>query len=1074
MRLLDFVSIRIPWVQWAQDTRLEVHLLMRWSNWSLRALLYLLTASVLLPCAALLAYSVYAQYKQDEQAAAAAAYSLARLTTDNVQTFLSDARNVLETLARRPQMQQAGCDPVFKEFKDLYPQFSNLSRSNPEGYIVCSTTAQPGNSNTFVGDADWFKQVYSQQTFTVGPIYRGPVTKRLVSVLAQPVIDPSGTMVGALQTPIDLLKFRLVPAADKLPSSTNIAILDSRGTVIARSREPDQYVGTNIRSTPIIEILLAQREGTARSVSSQGIERMYGFMPVPGTDWLVLAGISTEAALADARQAALRNLLVGAAILILVLLLAITLSQRITRPVQTMRETARKVAGGDPEARAPVAGPLEIAEVATQFNTMLDAIRESQSKLADAQANLLLLGTCVEHLNDMILILDPHTPDGGWPVIVFVNEAFEKTTGYHRSEVLGKTTRILHGPNTSEADRQQILQAWSSVQPVRTEIVNYTKLGEELWVEVDAVPIKNAAGTLVNWVSITRNVTQRKHAEVALRRSEERLKRALEGSRLALWDIDLREGTVYLSETWSELVGGPPTPVVDRLDVLAKHLLPEDEAMVREAMVAALKGEADSYTVEHRVRIRSGEVIWMLSHGRVTEREPQGRAIRAVGISRDITERKTREAEINQLAYFDVLTGLPNRRMLMNRLAQSLAGAKRTGLSGAVLFVDLDRFKSVNDARGHVVGDALLKGVAQRLSSVVRESDTVARIGGDEFVIVMAELAHSMDESARAAMAVAEKLRLALQQPINIEGQIFNSSASIGVTLMPKQEQTAEDLLREADTAMYRAKTSGRNQIAFFEAGMQVEVEERLAFELDLSRAIEQQQLSLYLQPQVDATGKALSAELLMRWNHPVRGQVSPAVFIPVAEETGMILGLGDWVLLEACKTLLRLQAAGRGLTLSINVSPRQFRQADFVQRVHHVLQETGASASDLIFEVTEGLLIDNLDETIQRMLELTALGIRFSIDDFGTGYSSLSYLKRLPLYELKIDKSFVRDTPTDPDDTEIVQMVISMAKHLRLRVVAEGVETHQQADFLTASGCDSMQGYLFAKPMPIDDWLQR
>lgn len=1035
-------------------------------------MLYLLTACVVLPCATLLAYSVYSQYKQDERDAAAAAYNLARLTADNVQTFLSDARQVLEVLAKRPRMYQAGCDPVIKEFKDFYPQFSNLSRSSPEGYIVCSTTAQPGNSNTYVGDTDWFKQVYSQQAFTVGPIYRGPVTKRLVSVLAQPLIDPSGKMVGALQTPIDLLKFRLVPEADKLPSSTVISIFDTNGTVIARSQEPEKYVGTNVRGTPIIDILLAQRDGTARSVSSQGIERMYGFMPIPGTNWLALAGISTEAALAAARQAALRNLLVGSAILIVVVLLSIALSKRISRPILAMREAALKVAGGDLDARAPVAGPLEIAEVATQFNTMLDAIRESQSKLADAQTNL-LLGTCVEHLNDMVLILDPYQLSEGWPTITFVNDAFEKTTGYTRAEAVGQTTRILHGPLTDDAALDEIVRAWTEVQPVSTELINYTKSGEAIWVAVDAVPIRNAEGALVNWVSIVRNVTQRKHAEVALRSSEERLKRALEGSRLALWDVDFRLGTVFLSETWSELIGGPPTPSTNKIDALAQHLLPEDLAMMREAMIAALKGQSDSYTVEHRVRVRSGEIIWMLSHGRVTERDARGRATRALGISRDITERKAREAEINQLAYFDALTGLPNRWMLLNRLAQSLASAKRTGLTGAVLFVDLDRFKSINDARGHAVGDALLKRVAERMGKLLREGDTVARMGGDEFVILMTGLSNSMEDGARAAMATAEKIRLALQLPFEIEGQIFNSGASIGVTLMPKQEQTAEDLLREADTAMYRAKTGGRNQIAFFEARMQIEVEERLAFELDLSRAIDQQELSLHLQPQVDASGQTIGAELLMRWEQPTRGQVAPTLFIPVAEETGMILRLGDWALREACRLQLQLQAVGRGLPLSINVSPRQFRQADFVERVRSALLETGASASGLIFEVTEGLLIDNLDDTIERMLELTRLGVRFSIDDFGTGYSSLSYLKRLPLYELKIDKSFVQDTPTDKDDTEIVQMVISMAKHLRLRVVAEGVETREQADFLNASGCDSMQGYLFARPMPIETWLQ-
>jgi diguanylate cyclase (GGDEF)-like protein/PAS domain S-box-containing protein len=1044
------------------------------SKWSLRGLLYLLTASVVLPGAALLAYSVYSQYKQDEQAAASEAYNLARLTADNVQAFLSDARQVLAVLANRPAMQQPGCDPVFRDFKDLYPQFANLSLSRPDGYLVCSSTIQPGSGTTFVGDTPWFQQAYSQQGFIVGPIYRGPVTGRLVSVLAQPVVGPSGKMVGALQAPIDLLKFRLVPAADKLPNSTVIAIFDTRGNVVARSQEPEKYVGVNVRGTPIIDILLARKQGTARSISSQNVERIYGFLPIPGTDWLVLAGISTDVALAGARQAAIRNVLSGSALLIAVLLFAIYLSKRISRPMLAMQDAARKVAAGDLDERAPVAGPLEIAEVATQFNTMLDAIRDSQSSLANAQSNLLLLGTCVEHLNDMVLILDARQLDQGWPSITFVNHTFEEITGYSRAEVIGRSTQILYGPQTAQAARDLIAIAWRAVKPVRTELINYTKAGQAIWVEVDLVPIKDAGGELLYWVSIERNVTQRKQAEVALRSSEERLKRALEGSRLALWDVDLTSGKVYLSETWSELLGGPPVPTTTTITELSRNVPKEDQALIRQAMVGTLKGQSDSYTVEHRLITDTGETIWIVSHGRITERDPSGRATRVVGINRDITERKSREAEINQLAYYDVLTGLPNRRLLMNRLAQSLAGAKRTLLTGALLFVDLDRFKSVNDARGHAVGDTLLRRVAERLSGLLREGDTVARMGGDEFVLLLPDLADGLDLGARSAMAIAEKVRAALERPFHIDGQSFSSGASIGVTLMPKEEQTADDLLREADTAMYRAKASGRNQIAFFEASMQSEVEERMAFEHDLSQAIDAQQMTLHLQPQVDPAGHAVGAELLMRWNHPVRGQIPPSLFIPVAEETGMILRLGDWTLREGCKMLMRLMDAGQPLPLSINVSPRQFRQPDFVQRVKTVLRETGAPASWLIFEVTEGLLIDHLDESIERMHELAALGIRFSIDDFGTGYSSLAYLKRLPLYELKIDKSFVQDTPNDTDDSEIVQMVISMAKHLRLRVVAEGVETRAQADFLNASGCDSMQGYLFARPMPIEAWLTR
>ncbi|MES2105061.1 MAG: EAL domain-containing protein [Pseudomonadota bacterium] len=571
-----------------------------------------------------------------------------------------------------------------------------------------------------------------------------------------------------------------------------------------------------------------------------------------------------------------------------------------------------------------------------------ESLKEGQERLRLANEELRLTAAAVERLNDLVLITEakPISLDG--PRIVFVNDAFVRRTGYSREEVLGKTPRILQGPNTQRSELKRIRSALEKWEPVRCELINYTKDGEEFWVEADIVPIADDAGVFTHWVAV----------------------------------------------------------------------------------------------------------------------------------ERDITERKKSEARIHKLAFFDVLTGLPNRRLLLDRIGTLLTSARRTGLVSAVLFIDLDHFKNINEARGHAVGDALLRHVARRLGNLLREMDTVARIGGDEFVVLVSNVATDINGGAHAALAVAEKIRDALDQPFVIDGQSYSSGGTIGVTLLPKTGQSADDLLREADTAMNRAKTAGRNQIAFFESAMQFEVEQRLTMERDLAEAIATEQFQVYLQPQIGRDGRAVGAELLARWRHPVRGAVSPSIFIPVMEESGMILKLGDWVLRQGCLTLVRLAEAGKPMPLSINVSPKQFRQADFVQTVCTVLAETGAPASLLVLEVTEGLLIDNLEDTIARMVQLAALGVRFSIDDFGTGYSSLAYLKKLPLYELKIDKSFVKDAPTDASDAAIVQSILSMAKHLGLRVVAEGVETQEQADFLIASGCDCLQGYLFARPMPVADWL--
>ncbi len=454
-------------------------------------------------------------------------------------------------------------------------------------------------------------------------------------------------------------------------------------------------------------------------------------------------------------------------------------------------------------------------------------------------------------------------------------------------------------------------------------------------------------------------------------------------------------------------------------------------------------------------RLADGSVLW---HGFIT----------------DITERKRAEDNTHRLAYFDALTGLPNRRLLMDRIEHALSAAHRGGQVGALLFIDLDNFKQINDARGHSVGDRLLQQVAQRLSQQLRGDDSVARLGGDEFVVLIGQLGHDLEAGVRHARAVADKVREVLEQPYDVDGTLYGSSGSIGITLFPKANEHVDDLLREADTAMYRAKSNGRNRIAFFEPEMQAEVEDRLALEQDLKEALGSQQISAHIQPQFDAHGTEVGGELLLRWTHPTRGKVSPARFIPVAEDTGLILPLGDFVIRQACEALVRMQTAGRSLPLSVNVSPRQFRKDDFVQQVRDVLAATGAPASQLVFEVTESLLIDDWEGAQARMSELVQLGIRFSIDDFGTGYSSLAYLRRLPLFELKIDRSFVRDTPHDPGDTSIVETILSMARNLKLHVVAEGVETQAQADFLVAAGCPVMQGFLFARPRPLADWLER
>jgi len=914
-------------------------------NWSVRRWLLLLSATTVIPSIFLLSFSVFLQFRAEKLAAETNAHGLAHLTAANVTDFIADARSVLEKIATDTAIRgfsKDGCGTVFRSFESLNPHFSNLSLSAPDGFMVCSTLPH-NESEINMTNTEWFRRVYFEKQFTIGRPYLGPISKKWVSVLAQPVINDSGEMIGAIQMPIDLARFRIISGSDNLPPSTIITIIDSRGVVVGRSREAEKFAGRDVSEAAAVKEFLSRRQGTTISTTSQGVERVFGFVPIPNTDWIAIAGIATDSVLRESRLSAVLIGITGSLLTAAVLAFALYVSRLITVPLTAVRSAAKTVSEGDFVARAPTGGPSDIGDVAIQFNKMLDAVNSSRHQLDFAYSELILLGNCISHLTDMVLILDAKDLRDGWPTILFVNQAFEKTTGYSRDEVFGKTTQILHGPRTDPDRLAMMRTGFSSEKPFCVEITKHTSDGKGIHVELDLVPIHGDDKSLTHWISIERNVTVRKLAE----------------------------------------------------------------------------------------------------------------------------------ENIHRLAYYDSLTHLPNRQMVMERIKSEVAINKTNGRLAALLFIDLDNFKTVNDARGHAVGDALLCHVATRLANIVRGEDTVARLGGDEFVILICDLPEQSDIALQVALAVANKVRSALLGTFEIEGLPYTSTASVGVALLHDALQSGLDLLREADTAMYHAKRGGRNRIAIFEAAMQADVERKLSLESDLAGALLRNELKIYAQGQVNSAGYEIGAELLLRWQHPTKGLIPPMQFIPVAEDIGFIIEIGEWVLNKACEVLAKTQSAGIKMSISVNVSPRQFRQADFVQQVKNALFNAKALSAGLVLEVTEGLLIENVEDTIARMAELNKLGVCFSIDDFGTGYSSLAYLKKLPLHELKIDRGFVQDTPSHPDDSAIVKLIISTAKALNLQVVAEGVETNAQANFLFENGCEIHQGYLYSKPIPLAAWVE-
>jgi diguanylate cyclase (GGDEF)-like protein/PAS domain S-box-containing protein len=499
------------------------------------------------------------------------------------------------------------------------------------------------------------------------------------------------------------------------------------------------------------------------------------------------------------------------------------------------------------------------------------------------------------------------------------------------------------------------------------------------------------------------------------------------------------------------------------------------EASFSEALLGELRRQG-SWQGEFWCRTRTGEDCpeWLTL---TAVKDSWGQPLNYVGSFLDISERKAAEVEIFNLAFYDPLTQLPNRRLLHDRLQHAMSLHKRNHSCCGLVFLDLDNFKMLNDTLGHSFGDALLVEAAGRLKKCVRDTDTVARLGGDEFVLLLEglTLGQAEDQVKRVVSQVAAQINQPFRLSIaDARGQRLRTShecsASIGVALQQRADDSAEELLRHADLAMYQAKAAGRNQVRFFEPQMQTALSTRAALEIDLREAIRLEQFELYFQPQVDAQGCTLGAEALIRWRHPVRGWVSPAEFIPLAEDSGLILPIGLWVLQQACQVLARWATlpARQGLSLAVNVSARQFRQADFIPSLISCLQASGASAQALKLELTESTLLADAAESTAKMMELREAGLQLALDDFGTGFSSLAYLKRLPLQQIKIDQGFVKDLPHDANDASITRAIIDLARNLGLEVIAEGVETAAQRSFLQTYGCQRFQGYLFGPPMPL------
>ncbi len=674
--------------------------------------------------------------------------------------------------------------------------------------------------------------------------------------------------------------------------------------------------------------------------------------------------------------------------------------------------------------------------------TAIEAVEEMRQTLQSA----------VDQSPVAIIIANPQG------VVEYVNRAYTASTGFSAEEAIGKPSGYQRSGQTPSATYAAMWQTISAGREWRGEFLNRRKSGELYWDAVHVVPLFDSAGKITHFLSIQEDISERKRNDEMTRLWAT----VFENSGEAVMITGPDNRIISVNQAFTDITGYAPGEVIGENPSMlgsGRH----DTAFFAD-MWKKLHASGH-WQGEIWDRRKSGEIYpkWL---GISAVRDAHGVLTHYVAIFSDVSERMAAQQRIEYLARHDPLTGLPNRSMLADRVEQALAHADRTRRKVALLFLDLDRFKTINDSLGHPVGDALLQETTRRLLDSVRDTDTVSRLGGDEFVVVITDL-----EDDETAATVAQKIIEVTRQPFECEGHSLAISVSVGIALFPADGRDFDTLLKKADTAMYHAKDAGRNTSRFFTEQMNVNALERLLIQNRLQHAIDRSEFVLHYQPQVAlGTGRIIGVESLVRWRNPELGLVPPDRFIPMAEENGSIIAIGEWVLREACRQGRKWADEGIGpLPMAVNISTLQLQQGDFAARVLAIVAESGFDPALLELEFTESILIQDVDRVVDQVSRLKAAGISVAIDDFGTGYSSLSYLKRLDVDRLKIDRSFIRDIGTDPDDAAIVRAITQMARSLRLKTLAEGAETPEQTRFLLAEGCEEVQGFLYSRPLSAD-----
>ncbi|MES2104143.1 MAG: EAL domain-containing protein [Pseudomonadota bacterium] len=922
-------------------------------------------------------------------------------------------------------------------------------------------------------DAAYFKEVLASGKPVIKPMLGR--FKEPVLVVAVPMFAPDGSVFGVL------CGSELINSGSPFHFAGEVRngktggfhVVSVKDGVIVTSTDAArvlQPVPAKGRSA-LFDRRLQGQLGSGLGIDSTGTEVLGTAARTAMADWLVIAYLPTAEVFVPIRGVSMR-IYAGAVVISLLggLLIWLLVRHKLAPLEHAARQIGRSGAGETELQPLPVTGSTEIrlllgnfnclqAHIQNQQDTILREREQLERTMAEREAAVEALHRSDSSFRSMLdsMLEGCQIVGHDWRYL-YINEAAQKQNGVPTGQLLGKVVMECW-PGFAETEIFALEKDCMEQRIMQRGQFEFTYPdGRKGWFRVIIQPV------LKGIAIFSEDISERMQAEADLR-----IAAAAFESQEGMIVTDANGTILRVNRAFTAITGYSAEDVVGRTpDMFQTDLHNEEEYRSKWEII----NSTGTWQGEIWSKRKNGETYpqWLTISA---VKDGNNVVTHYVRTQFDISERKKAEDKIQELAFFDQLTGLPNRTLLLDRLKQAMTTATRNGNCGALMFIDLDDFKALNDTLGHDMGDLLLKQVAQRLTACVRDGDTVARLGGDEFVVVLAGMGTTEQIAFTNTENVVDKIVAVLRKIYELGNVTHQSTASIGVTLFGGQQVTIDELMKQADLAMYRSKSAGRNAFRFFDPAMQVAAVERVVLATDLRKAIDGNQFLLHYQAQVISGGGVIGAEVLVRWLHPQRGLISPADFIPLAEETGLILPLGYWVLETACAQLaswaVRPQMAQ--LSIAVNVSARQFSQPDFVDQVLAVLKRTGADANRLKLELTETLLVDNVQDTIEKMFALKAKGVGFSLDDFGTGYSSLSYLKKLPLDQLKIDQSFVRDVLIDPNDAAIAKTIVALAQSLGLGVIAEGVETEAQRDFLASAGCYCYQGYFFSRPVPLVDF---